>query len=1659
MRLYLMALVIAVFAAGLSVGRSHPLSATGPTTIVVSPGNMQNWAFGADPPDPAGTGTLDPGPATPPAGIGSARMTLSGTQRELLYLGATTYAGTRFSDITTLSYSTYQTSSGVTAISLQFDVDYDLTDLNTSWQGRLVFEPYNAFTVLTGTWQTWDALAGKWWATGGAGTASCPQATPCTWAQILSLFPNAGIRANDTLLFKAGGPWPGFDGNVDNFTIGVSGSDTAYDFEPNCQAACYVRPDGSDANPGTADTPALAKQTIQNGIDTVQPGGTVYVAAGTYVEQLDIGKPLSLKGAGIGVTVVQSPASLATKFTTSAANKPVVYVHGTTNASDVEIALLTVDGNGAANANYRMSGIAFYNAGGTVRDSEIVRVRETPLSGTQQGVGIYALNDDSVARTIVIRANLVNDYQKNGMALNGAGLTATVDANQVTGAGTTSLIAQNGIQIGFGAVGSITGNSVKDNDCTAAPDCTADPTSASNADGAAGILLYQPGAGTVTVSGNILTGNQFGVWTVAATSIDVNNNSITGGPTANGIAVWDCDQWCAPGDAVGTTGTITANTISGHKYGLIQRDFVAGAPTPAVVVRHNNITGAVTYGAWSDVAFDATDNWWGSANGPQHVSNTFNVGSQGVPVSDNVAFVPWWDAAWPAGASFAPVTTTSPAGSYASIQAGVNASNAGGTVNAAAGVFTENVTVGQQVTVAGAGAPSTRVIPAVSNANPCAGSSLCGGAASNVFLVQADNVTIEDLTVDGDNPTLTSGIVAGGADLDARNGIITNYLLGLYNNLEVHNVTTKNIYLRGIYAASGGTFNFHDDTVQNVQAEPGSIAMFNFGGSGVFANNTVSDANDAIASNWSTGTQYLNNVITASGSGVHTDNNGGSGGVADLIQGNTVSACKTDGYGVWTFSPYVNPTVQENTVTGCAVGLAAAGQSSPATTSFVNNKIDGTGGTTSSGPTVGVFVTTDRFGFGATNVAATFTGTIVTNTGQGFLINADPTFTGTVSARFNSIAGNAAGLVTTGTGTLSVTGTENWWGSDTGPTHAANPGGTGDSVANGVTYSPWLGIGTDAAPATGFQLASPMTWIAGPAVCGATCIQAAIDDASNGDTVKAKSGIFNEHVTVNKSITLTAASNPIIDGGGTGTGITITANGVSVSSFEVRNVTDGVVISNAANVTLSGNNIHAFHQRGVSVDGAANALVDNNTIDGEAGGTTASPGTNPDTDTRYYGVFAVDSTGTISNNVIKGITHGPSNGLQSGVGVRLAARAGNAANMTISGNDISDVQKNAIVVTDFYGGTAVNANVSGNTVAGNGPINYIAQNGIQVSNGATATVANNDVSGYDYTPNTWAAVGILLYGAGATSVTGNNVHNNMEGLYVQSTDGVTASGNTFSNTRDTAVFVSLSNNGTYATNTITGQPGSYGMYVYDASTNNNVHDNAVRSNDYGVFLDYSGPGAPSGNAFNQNCIADNTVDGMATLGTVGTPVDATNNWWGKINGANPPGHGDKIDPPATINATPFLTAPVAGCPVPADGDGDGFVDASDNCPAIYNPDQANSDQYNYAANLPGTDSRGDACDLNIKGDGYPDSLKISLGKNVSAYCSIMRADINKDGFVNGLDLGFLAVNFLQTFTPTDPANGLDTGIQRVNQNGDSGINGLDLGSFALQFARSVADCP
>jgi Right handed beta helix region len=114
------------------------------------------------------------------------------------------------------------------------------------------------------------------------------------------------------------------------------------------------------------------------------------------------------------------------------------------------------------------------------------------LNGVQQGFGIWFQSaEGTVTRT------QVGDYQKNGLVANLAGADVTVSDSDFRGKGPTTVIAQNGIQVSRGAVGSVIDNVIAEHDYT--PKDTV----------AAGILIFQSDPRDVKRRLNTYDDNEF----------------------------------------------------------------------------------------------------------------------------------------------------------------------------------------------------------------------------------------------------------------------------------------------------------------------------------------------------------------------------------------------------------------------------------------------------------------------------------------------------------------------------------------------------------------------------------------------------------------------------------------------------------------------------------------------------------------------------------------------------------------------------------------------------------------------------------------------------------------------------------------------------------------------------------------------------------------------------------------------------------------------------------------------------------------------------------------------------------------------------------------------------------------------------------------------
>ncbi|MCB0807334.1 MAG: hypothetical protein KDC05_16190, partial [Bacteroidales bacterium] len=434
--------------------------------------------------------------------------------------------------------------------------------------------------------------------------------------------------------------------------------------------------------------------TIQSAEDDADPNDVIEAAAGTYIEQVLIDvEGLTIQGVGTASTIIQSPASLALSFTTSKDQYAIVCAH---TVNSFTLKNLTIDGFGQGNANYSFVGLAFWNSGGQVMNVDITGVRDTPFSGAQHGVSVYAYNNTGGPYTLAINGVNVTDFQKNAFALNGTGLTVDLDNIYVQGAGQTNVTAQNGIQLSYGPSGTMDNCTIEDIWWTGATWT------------ASGVLLYQ--SGSITSNNIILNNTQTAYYAYQNGGNNCNNvdvdgsktsfniqdcdayldycdvtnpvgdgiyvycsgsktgksnekslspsvleeNGSKGDPKASAIFILDnavitgtglTDSWGVTMYGEGTIdGLITNSHITNWDWGVVTYDF--GNAVINSTVEDNDLSGNTSYGFFNNCAAvqNAKDNWWGgdvlNSAGPYHpVTNTCGDGS---PVSDDVDYYEWW---------------------------------------------------------------------------------------------------------------------------------------------------------------------------------------------------------------------------------------------------------------------------------------------------------------------------------------------------------------------------------------------------------------------------------------------------------------------------------------------------------------------------------------------------------------------------------------------------------------------------------------------------------------------------------------------------------------------------------------------------------------------------------------------------------------------------------------------------------------------------------------------------------------------------------------------------------------------------------------------------------------------------------------------------------
>jgi hypothetical protein len=419
----------------------------------------------------------------------------------------------------------------------------------------------------------------------------------------------------------------------------------------------------------------------------------------------------------------------------------------------------------------------------------------------------------------------------------------------------------------------------------------------------------------------------------------------------------------------------------------------------------------------------------------------------------------------------------------------------------------------------------------------------------------------------------------------------------------------------------------------------------------------------------------------------------------------------------------------------------------------------------------------------------------------------------------------------------------------------------------------------------------------GTTACKAMAKYSTISDAvasvPPASTIYICPGTYPEQVVISKKLTLIGVSSDGLMGA--------TASGAN--NPVVASPSGGVVVNSADLFQAFPTAAQILVQTpSNSLSSPISVSISNITVDGSNNGLNSCA-------TDLVGIYYQNASGTI-NHVTTRFQELPQAdfGCQDGLAIYAQSGygTGGIAVVTIENNSVHDYDKNGITAD----GSGTVATVTGNYVVGIGATPLIAQNGIQVSDGASGKVMNNTVtddvyvnqSGCSLTaqPYCYTATGILLYDSGGTSaspitVSGNTV-SNTQGAIVAITDGA-----------ETADYNNVSTNKVTTTPSITGS--TVGTILVDAidlcSDHNTATSNTVfNASGVGVHLDSSCTEPDSSASGASSSAATNTIN-EACAGVLTGNSGGTQSGTIAYNVALTVGSGDSC--PNGTNATVHLT--------------------------------------------------------------------------------------------------------------------------------------------------------
>jgi parallel beta-helix repeat protein len=322
-----------------------------------------------------------------------------------------------------------------------------------------------------------------------------------------------------------------------------------------------------------------------------------------------------------------------------------------------------------------------------------------------------------------------------------------------------------------------------------------------------------------------------------------------------------------------------------------------------------------------------------------------------------------------------------------------------------------------------------------------------------------------------------------------------------------------------------------------------------------------------------------------------------------------------------------------------------------------------------------------------------------------------------------------------------------------------------------------------------------------------TRIQDAINNAKAGDTIIVYSGVYYENVVVDKSVTLMGNGYPVVDASGSGSAITLTADGITLVGFTATNAGSSWLYNDA----------------GIKVISNSNNITGNNA-----------------SNNNWEGIYLSYSC---NNNIITG--NNVSNNNEEGIGLY------DSSNNNITGNNVSNNNEEGIYLYDSSNNRITGNNVSNNNMEGIHlwTSNNNAITGNNVSNNKGIGIinlwgsSNNCITGNNVSNNKGIGIISLWGSSNNNTITGNNVCNNGKGIWLADSSNNTIYLNNFINNTD--------NVDSYDSTNIWNSPLEI-TYTYDETTYESYVGN--------YWDDYEGTDADSDGIGNTPCSIDSEKD-------------------------------------------------------------------------------------------------------------------------------------------------------------------------------------------------------